>query len=196
MGFFLSGHPLDDYAALLKGLKVQSWTEFSRAVKAGATAGRVAATVVERTERRTKTGNKMGILGLSDPTGHYEAVIFAEGLQQYREMLEPGSQVLLFLTAEAQGDDIRARIQSVEPLDQAAAKLQKGLRVFLRDEKTIEPVAKRLEGKGNGEVTMVTLLADGTEVDIKLPGRFKVSPQIAGAIKAVAGVVDVQVQAA
>jgi DNA polymerase III subunit alpha len=196
VGFFLSGHPLDDYAALLKGLKVQSWTEFSRAVKAGATAGRVAATVVERTERRTKTGNKMGILGLSDPTGHYEAVIFAEGLQQYREMLEPGSQVLLFLTAEAQGDDIRARIQSVEPLDQAAAKLQKGLRVFLRDEKTIEPVAKRLEGKGNGEVTMVTLLADGTEVDIKLPGRFKVSPQIAGAIKAVAGVVDVQVQAA
>ena len=26
---------------------------------------------------------------------------------------------------------------------------------------------------------------------MKLPGRFKVSPQIAGAIKAVAGVVDV-----
>ena len=31
-----------------------------------------------------------------------------------------------------------------------------------------------------------------TEVEMKLPGRFKVSPQIAGAIKAVAGVVDVQ----
>jgi DNA polymerase-3 subunit alpha len=29
-------------------------------------------------------------------------------------------------------------------------------------------------------------------VDMTLPGRFKVSPQIAGAIKAVAGVVDVQ----
>ena len=144
VGFFLSGHPLDDYAALLKGLKVQSWVEFSRAVKAGATAGRVAATVVERTERRTKTGNKMGILGLSDPTGHYEAVIFAEGLQQYRDMLEPGSPVLLFLTAEAQGDDIRARIQSVEPLDQAAAKLQKGLRVFLRDDKPIDAICKRL----------------------------------------------------
>jgi DNA polymerase-3 subunit alpha len=31
-----------------------------------------------------------------------------------------------------------------------------------------------------------------TEVEMKLPGRFKVSPQIAGAIKAVSGVVDVQ----
>jgi len=45
---------------------VQSWAEFSRAVKTGATAGKVAATVVSRMERRTKTGNKMGIIGLSD----------------------------------------------------------------------------------------------------------------------------------
>ena len=31
-----------------------------------------------------------------------------------------------------------------------------------------------------------------TEVEMKLPGRFKVSPQIAGAIKAVPGVVAVE----
>ena len=67
VGFFLSGHPLDDYATVLKRLRVQSWAEFSRAVKTGATAGKVAATVVSRMERRTKTGNKMGIMGLSDP---------------------------------------------------------------------------------------------------------------------------------
>ncbi|HYZ43167.1 MAG TPA: DNA polymerase III subunit alpha, partial [Stellaceae bacterium] len=46
IGFFLSGHPLDDYATILKRLRVQSWAEFSRAVKTGATAGKVAATVV------------------------------------------------------------------------------------------------------------------------------------------------------
>ena len=63
VGFFLSGHPLDDYAAVLKKLRVQPWAEFARAVKAGATAGRVAATVVSRIERRTRTGNKMGIIG-------------------------------------------------------------------------------------------------------------------------------------
>ena len=192
IGFFLSGHPLDEYAELLKKLKVQSWTEFSRSVKSGASAGRVAATVVSRTERRTKTGNKMGIFGLSDPTGHYEAIVFAEGLQMFRDILEPGSPVLLFLSAEAQGDEIRARIQSAEPLDQAASKLQKGLRVFLRDQAPLEPVAKRLDGKGDGEVSMVLQLGGGAEVEVKLPGRFKVSPQIAGAIKAVPGVLDVQ----
>jgi len=205
VGFFLSGHPLDDYAAALKRLRVQSWSEFARAVKGGAGAGRVAGTVVARTERRTKNGSKMGIIGLSDPSGHYEAVLFAEGLAQYRDLLEPGTAVLLFLTAEVQADEVRARIQSVEPLDEAAAKMQRGLRVFLRDQEPLASVAKRLEtmknggarnggegAAGEGEVSMVLLLHNGSEVEVKLPGRFKVSPQIAGAIKAVTGVVTVE----
>jgi len=215
IGFFLSGHPLDDYATILKRLRVQSWAEFSRAVKTGATAGKVAATVVSRMERRTKTGNKMGIIGLSDPTGHFEAVLFSEGLAQYREVLEPGAAVLLQLGAELQGEDVRARVLHAEPLDDAAAKTQKGLRIFVRDTRPLESIAKRLQmpeavqqggssrgnqirqvpapaGGADGDVSLVLMLDLETEVEMKLPGRFKVSPQIAGAIKAVSGVVDVQ----
>jgi DNA polymerase-3 subunit alpha len=148
--------------------------------------------VVARTERRTRSGSRMGIVGLSDPSGHYEAVIFAEGLQQYRDLLEPGSAVLLFLTAEMQGDEVRARIQSVEPLDAAAEKLTQGLRVFMRSQAPLDSLARRLEAKGDAEVSVVALLEGGTEVEVRLPGRFKVSPQIAGAIKAVPGVVAVE----
>ncbi|MEN3347729.1 MAG: polymerase subunit alpha, partial [Bradyrhizobium sp.] len=219
IGFFLSGHPLDDYATALKRLRVQSWAEFSRAVKTGATAGKVAATVVSRMERRTKTGNKMGIMGLSDPTGHFEAVLFSEGLAQYRDVLEPGAAVLLQLGAELQGEDVRARVLHAEPLDHAAAKTQKGLRIFVRDTRPLDSIARRLNmpdaapsaGTGgaakptalkpapaqtpagaDGDVSLVMMLDLETEVEMKLPGRYKVSPQIAGAIKAVAGVVDVQ----
>jgi DNA polymerase-3 subunit alpha len=39
---------------------------------------------------------------------------------------------------------------------------------------------------------MVLMLNGGAEVEVRLPGRFKVSPQIAGAIKAVPGVVQVE----
>jgi DNA polymerase-3 subunit alpha len=143
----------------------------------------------------------MGVIQLSDPSGQFEAIIFAEGLQQFRDLLEPGSAVLLTLSAEAQGDDVRARIQSAEPLDPAAAKLQKGLRVFLKSEAPIESLARRLEGaaaqpsaqaNGHGEVSVVLMIDQGTEVEVKLPGRFPVSPQIAGAIKAVPGVVAVE----
>jgi DNA polymerase-3 subunit alpha len=192
IGFFLTGHPLDDYAKALKRMQVMNWMEFSKSVRAGASAGRTAATVVSRVERRTKTGNKMEIIGLSDPSGQYEAVLFQEGLQQYRELLEPGNAVLLFLSAEAQGEEVRARIQTVERLDQAAEKVQKSLQIFLRDPAPLDTITNRLEPKGDGEVHFVLMLSDGGEVEVRLPGRYKVSPQIAGAIKAVPGVVTVE----
>ena len=209
IGFFLSGHPLDDYATVLKRLRVQSWAEFSRAVKTGATAGKVAATVVSRMERRTKTGNKMGIMGLSDPTGHFEAVLFSEGLAQYRDVLEPGAAVLLQLGAELQGEDVRARVlarraarrgrgqdaegpahlparhQAAELDRQASRRPRHGRFERRRAEVGSPGIAPR--SNGDGEVSLVLMLDLETEVEMKLPGRFKVSPQIAGAIKAVAG---------
>ncbi len=193
VGFFLSGHPLDEYGEMLKRLNVQSWVEFCRSIKAGNSVGKVAATVLDRQERRTKTGNKMGIVNLSDQTGHFEAVVFSEGLQQYREILEPGSAVLLILQAGLEGEDVRARIAVAERLDDAVAKHQKGMRIFLRDERPIGSVQERLKAKGEGEVTIILILDDvKQEVEVKLPGRYMASPQIAGALRAVPGVVDVQ----
>ncbi|WP_029355817.1 DNA polymerase III subunit alpha [Bosea sp. 117] len=198
IGFFLTGHPLDDYGKALERMRVQRWSDFSRAVRAGASAGRLAATVVSKQERRTKTGNKMGIVGLSDPSGQFEAVLFSETLAQYRELLEPGRALLLHVAAELQGEDVRARIQTVEPLDKAASQMQKGLRIFLRSPDPLDSVASRLGtlagNRGDGEVAFVLMLGErgGTEVEVKLPGRFSLTPQIAGAIKAVPGVVAVE----
>ena len=173
-------------------------------MKAGAGAGRVAGTVVARTERRTKNGSKMGIIGLSDPSGHYEAVLFAEGLAQYRDLLEPGTRGAAVPHRRGAG----RRGARAHPVGRAARsrrrpRCSKGLRVFLRDEAPIAGVAKRLEPmapaaamaaerSGDGEVSVVLMLGNGSEVEVKLPGRFKVSPQIAGAIKAVTGVVTVE----
>ena len=53
-------------------------------------------------------------------------------------------------------------------------------------------MAKANYDRASGEVTLIMLLDLETEVEMRLPGRFRVSPQIAGAIKAVPGVLDVQ----
>ncbi len=78
IGFFLSGHPLDDYQAALKRLRIEPYAQFARSVRQGASAGRLAGVVTARQERRTKTGNKMGIVTFSDPSGHYEGVLFSK----------------------------------------------------------------------------------------------------------------------
>ncbi|MFN3503221.1 MAG: DNA polymerase III subunit alpha, partial [Allorhizobium sp.] len=80
LGFYLSAHPLDAYRDLLDKLRVQNFADFSVAVKQGASAGRLAGTVISRQERKTRTGNKMGIVTFSDASGQYEAVLVSVGL--------------------------------------------------------------------------------------------------------------------
>ncbi len=191
VGFFLSGHPLDAYAGVLARLRVQRWADFARAVKQGASSGRLAATVLDRAERRTKSGSKMGIVQLSDQSGQYEAILFQEGLNQYRDLLEKGASLLVGLQANVEGEDVRARIVSAEPLDQAASRVQKGLRIFVRDEKPLGRIAQRLSAQGEGEVALILQSATG-EVEVKLPGKYQVSAQAAGALKAIPGIVAVE----
>ena len=99
VGFFLSGHPLEAYDAALKRLRATRWADFARAVRGGATTARLGASVIDRYERRTKSGAKLGVIQLSDPSGQYEAIIFQEGLGQYRDLLEKGADVLVTLQA-------------------------------------------------------------------------------------------------
>jgi DNA polymerase-3 subunit alpha len=71
--------------------------------------------------------------------------------------------------------------------------VQKGLRIFLRDESPIQSLAARLGTRGDGEISFVLMLdKERGEVEVKLPGRYQVSSQIAGAIKAIPGVVQVE----
>jgi DNA polymerase-3 subunit alpha len=193
VGFFLSGHPLEVYATALKRLRASRWAEFSRAVRNGASTARLGASVLDRYERRTRNGGKIGVVQLSDPSGTYEAILFQEGLSQFRDLLEKGADVLVTLQAAVEGEDVRARIVHVERLTDAAAKVQKGLRVFVRDEAPLESIERRLTAPGEGEVSLVLLLGpqDG-EVEIRLPGRYAVSAAVAGALKAAPGVVAVE----
>jgi DNA polymerase-3 subunit alpha len=171
-------------------MRVQTWAEFSHSVRGGASAGRLAATATSKQERRTRTGNKMAVLQLSDSTGSFEAVAFSEELARFRDLLEPGNSVVVLVAAEERPEGINVRIQSVESLDRVMAGL-KQIRVFLRDETPLPSVQKQLAGKGEGEVSLILLRDGGREVEMRLPGRFAISPQIASALRAVRGVVQV-----
>ncbi len=192
VGFYLSAHPLDEYRAVLQKMRVQTFAEFVESVRRGATAGRLAGTVTAKQERRIRTGSRMGVVQLSDPTGSYEGVLFAESLTEYRDLLEPGRSVVVLVGAEERPEGISVRIQSVEPLDRLVARL-KQVRIYLRDEAPLPSIEKHVAAKGEGEVSLVLLLEEGRrEVEMRLPGRHAVSPQIASALRAVKGVVQVE----
>ncbi len=193
IGFYLSSHPLDEYRPVLASMRVQMWSDFVEAVKRGASAGRLVGTVTQKQERKTRTGNRMGIVRMSDPTGQYEAIAFSETLAQIRDQIEPGNSLVLIVAAEEREEGVSVRIQSVEPLDEAARRIKRSLRVFLRDAAPLDALARNLPAGGDGEVSVVLMLGEGQrEVEVRLPGRYKVSPPLAGALRTVPGIVEVE----
>jgi DNA polymerase-3 subunit alpha len=193
IGFYLSAHPLDEYAGVLEKMRVQNWTEFQAAVKRGATAGRLAGTVTSKQERKTRTGNKMGVVNFSDRSGQFEAVMFSETLAQYRDMLEAGRSVVITVSAEDRPEGVNLRIQTVHDLEHEASRIQKSLRVYLRDAAPVGAVAAQLATRGEGQVSFIVIRGEGQgEVEVALPERYRITPQVASAMKAVPGVVEVE----
>jgi DNA polymerase III subunit alpha len=200
VGFFLSGHPLDAYATVLAKLGILSYAELEARAERGAVAGRLAGVVVSARERRSQKGNKFAFAMFSEPTGQFEAVIFSETLAQSRQLLEPGTAVLLTVEGERDGDTLKLRAQTIESLDQAAESVQKGLEVVLDGRRVASggakgPVAElktMLKPNGKGTVSLsLALDGMGREVEITLPGRFDISPAQKGAISTVPGVLEV-----
>ena len=193
VGFYLSAHPLDEYKTALERMRVQSWGDFSAAVKRGAAAGRLAGTVTSKQERKTRTGNKMGVVQFSDITGQYEAVLFSEVLAKYRDMLEPGKSVVITVSAEDRPEGVNLRVQTVESLDDMASRVQKALRVYLRDPAPIDSLSARLGQRGEGQVSFVVVKGEGQgEIEVELPDRYRIDPRVASAMRAVTGVVEVE----
>jgi DNA polymerase-3 subunit alpha len=193
VGFYLSGHPLDDYMKPLQKLGVDTWAGFhEKALTKGARAAKLAGTITHRQERRSKSGNKFAFIGFSDPTGQFESICFSDTLAACRELLEPGNAVIARVEADVEGEEVKLRLQGVEPLDKAAASMVTGLEIFVRDAKPLESIAQRLGNGGRAPVRLVMLMERGREVHVSLGNKFTITPQIKGAIKAISGVVDVQ----
>ncbi|MFZ2099357.1 MAG: DNA polymerase III subunit alpha [Oricola sp.] len=193
IGFYFSAHPLDDYAPVLEKMRVQQYADFSLAVRRGAQAGRLAGTVASKQVRRTRTGNKMGIFVLSDATGQFEVVMFSEMLAAYEDLMEVGKSVVLTVAAENREEGIGLRANTVQRLDDEASRQTHALRIYLRDHSPVKSIAAHLKKRGDSPVSLIVIKGEGGgEVEISLPDTYQVSPPVAGAVKAIPGVVDVE----
>ncbi|MCK0120318.1 DNA polymerase III subunit alpha [Loktanella sp. F6476L] len=201
IGFYLSGHPLDDYMAALKRKGVLTLDEVTAKAERGACIVKMAGTVSGRQERKSARGNRFAFAQLSDPTGQYEITIFSDTLETAREHLETGSQVVIQAEATMESDQLKLLGRSVAPIDNAVADAgSSGLRVFLDAPDAIPSVATILENAsrdgvkgGRGPVYFCLMGADlPGEVEIDLGQNFPVNPQIKGALRSLNGVIEVE----
>ncbi len=198
IGFYLSAHPLDSYANILERLKIKSFTDVEAAGETQPV--KLAGMVISKKERTSAKGNKYAFVQLSDSSGAYEITIFQELLTATREILEAGNKVLINASVQFGDQGLKLLANQIRSLDAVTEDSNANLKIYLDDPSPLASVKEVLErenggngnGNGRGEVLLVSRLDMNTEVEIKLPGKFKVSPLLAQAIKAVPGVIEVR----
>jgi len=193
VGYFLTGHPLDDYQEVLEALGADTWVDFAAKAHTRRVVGTLAGTVLSARERQGKTGNAYAFVAFSDPTGQFEAVVFSEALAASRELLQPGSAVLLDVEAEADGETVKVRVQRISSLEAAAEARYSGIKIYLEGTRALDSIAEQVGGRGGqGELRLVLRLDDaGREVEFVLPQGIDATPKQRSALKLVAGVAAV-----
>ncbi len=204
-GFYFSGHPLDDYAEELSRLGATTFAALASAAKGQDGDGRVfgeAPAVVRGVRmRRSRAGKPFAWVQCSEADGDVEATAFAEVLAQSRELLEPGAILLFRVSAEERDGEARFVIEAARPLDAAAAGAASQLRVHLASPDALASVQSRLRaikppdpGEAGDVVVAFALEGQGgRSVSIKLPEPAACTPAARGALRAVDGVVDVEI---
>ncbi len=201
IGFYLSGHPLDDYMVALTRKGVMTLEEVHAAALAGPLVAKMAGAVSARQERKSARGNRFAFVGLSDPSGLYEVTIFSDTLEASREYLEPGQNVVLQVEATIESEQLKLLARSVAPIDSVVADAAgSGFRVYVDAPDAIGLVASvlararedaRIKARGPVSLCLMDRTLPG-EVEVSLGLDFPVTPQIKGALKSLGGVMTVE----
>ncbi|CAN7236187.1 DNA polymerase III subunit alpha [Phenylobacterium sp. LjRoot225] len=194
VGFYLSGHPLDDMVEPLRRKRTDLYADALAKAVGGAEALRMAGVVRRKLEKPGRTGEKFAFVTLSDPTGEYEVLFPPETLRRCRDFLEPGKAVSIKVRAKATEGEVRFFGDDAQPVEKLLENSVAGLRVHVAPRSAeIEALKTRLQvSERGGEILLVAGLGDGKEVELKLPGRFKLDMAVRGALKTSPGVVFVE----
>ncbi len=192
VGFYLTGHPLDDMVDALRRKRATLLADAIVRAEAGAEAFKMAGVIRRRQERVQQSGDRFAFVSLSDPTGEYEVLFPPEQLRRCRDVLEPGKAVVIKVRAKGRDGEVRFFGDDAEPIEKAIEGAVASLRVHLSPGSAeIEALRKRLEagvGQKGGEIMLIASLSGGREVELKLPGRYNLDAPLRGALKTAPGV--------
>lgn len=170
IGFYLSAHPLEAYQVLLDRLKITRWREVAKAGRQT-----LAGVVLGRKERQSAKGNRYAFVQLTDTSGSYEVIVFSEVLAASREILEPGTLVLLEVEAGSNPDGSDAPRITVQGIDKLVDVLPQRLRTLtlsvdgLAQLQIFEKYMAALK-PGSTQLSVELVTAKGT-ARLRLPNR-------------------------
>ncbi|SLN53685.1 DNA polymerase III subunit alpha [Aquimixticola soesokkakensis] len=204
IGFFLSGHPLDDYAVALKRKRIGTIAEAQeKAEMSGAAVVRVGAMVSGFREMKSSKGTRYFRMNLSDPTGQLSGIAMfsrdEKELNAARDVFEKTDKVVVTLEAKFNEGQFDPMIRAVAALDTIIADAgSAGMKVWVETSDAVQSLVTLLDGTApqdakKGPICLCLMSPDlPGEVEMELDRPFAINPQIKAAAKHLPGVVMVE----
>lgn len=182
IGFYLSGHPLDQYTQLLQNKRYTNIEKFKRDLaKNGGATGQIPCLIQSvQTRRSKKTGNKYGFVVISDQTDELEALSFSVDGADFVGSSDEGNLCVALIEGEVDETRTRYSLRSLHPLERASGDITKLVleiseakvkdRAYINDVKNL--IDQMRPGSSSIELSVNT--HDGKLVVIEMPQKYNV----------------------
>jgi DNA polymerase-3 subunit alpha len=190
VGFYLSSHPLEPYAPVLKKLGVSSSARLETSLPDRQNLKLVG--ILSAIKLRSSPRGRSAFLTLTDAHGQYEVTIFDEHLlDQHHAMLKAGTPLLLSVDVRHSERGQRLLVNRIDLLDAVAQNLRPNLLSMTVEDVDALPQLKAMLGEVKDRGTRVELLVTVPtgKVRIALAGAYDVAAGSMMQMQALRGVV-------
>ena len=198
LGFYLSGHPLEQYKANFDKLFIKSFSDIKSNSKYHDQKDiLLSGTLLTKKEKRSARGNSYAFLNFSDLTSIYELIIFESNLRKYREILNEGESFIVGVDFSTQNGTLRGELKKVFKFDDVERIDTKNFTANVKQVTTAQQTVsiytdgnfskdelsklKWIRGKSNVQIIMNNQL-------LKIPGQFEISSEMISKMKNLNGV--------
>jgi len=197
IGFYLSGHPLQDMLDVFKRRNVTLYADAVALASEGREAFRMAGIIRRKQERAAQgSGEKFAFVTLSDPSGEYEVLFPPESLRKNRDHLEVGASIVLKVRSKGRDGEVRFFGDDAAPMSETLKTDDMGLRVHvLANVINLAELKEKLEvsrSPRGGEISLLSDLGGEGVIEFKLPQRYNLDAHLRGALKHMAGVLELE----
>ena len=174
LGFYMSGHPLNQYKSIFKQYNIVNFDEFEN--DKDILSSNIACTILKVQEKKTQKGGSYGIVKFSDISNVFEVFIFSDIFELNRDNLVEGNSVMLTLIKNYTDDNKiqkRINVKKVLSLKDVVNKPIKNIVFKFKDFKDLIKLKKLNLKDGETEVK-IYIESDDKSVKFQLKEKRKI----------------------
>ncbi|VAX23468.1 DNA polymerase III alpha subunit [hydrothermal vent metagenome] len=191
LGFYISGHPLNEYVSDLRRLANYTTATLENAPNKAEI--HIGGMVISRKEKNTKNGDSFAIFTLEDLQGVVEVIAWPKTYVKYIELIN--GEEPIFITGSIDADEekgVKIIANEIFPITEAKKKFTNSIHVHIQTPGLEEETLKELKGaftdcKGASDVILHFRVPGKGELAMRVSGGVSADDNLIGKVERIVG---------